>query len=189
MSLTMNMPAAPAVPERYRALIDRHGKSPWCPSRKALARVPDPLPAPAVHECGRPVEIVHHTDIYGRVYGEWPWMYRCAACDASVGMHPFTNIPLGTLADKELRRARKLCKQPFEQVWQGGRMSRTDAYQRLAWHLGIKVEQCHFGLFDAHQCRIAMNWALRQLRNGPSEPIDDDEEDVQMLMDRDMGDS
>lgn len=156
-----------AVPERYRPLIEQHGKSPWCPSRKALARVPDPLPAPTHCKCGRPVEIVHHNDVYGRSYGEWPWMYRCSACDVRVGMHPFTDIPLGALADEELRRARKLCKTPFDKLWQGGAMSRDDAYQRLAAHLGIAISDCHFGLFDAHRCHVAGRWALRQLRTVP----------------------
>lgn len=155
------------VPERYRALIEPHGKSPWHPSRKAIQRVPDPLPAPTVHTCGKPVEIAHHTEVYGKVYSEWPWMYRCMACDATVGMHPFTGIPLGTLANKELRRARTVSKQPFEQVWQGGLMTRTEAYQRLAQHLDIAVDQCHFGLFDEDQCRIALNWSLARLKGRP----------------------
>lgn len=135
-------------------------KTPWNPSRKATARVPDPLPAPTVHDaCGLPVEIVHHNAVYGRAYGEWPWMYRCAKCDASVGMHPFTAIPLGTLADKALREARKVCKRPFEHLWQSGVMSRTKAYAALAAHLGIPLSACHFGLFDADRCKAAAQWA------------------------------
>ena len=153
-----------AVPQAFRHLIDDHGKSPWHPSAKATKRVLNPLPAPTVHEaCGTAVEIKHHTQIYGREYGEWPWMYRCATCDAMVGMHPFTSIPLGTLADRALRAARNAAKKPFEQLWQDQWMTRSEAYAELAAHLGIDVEACHFGWFDAAQCERAGNWARAAL--------------------------
>lgn len=153
------------VPEAFRHLVPDHGKSPWHPSVKATKRVLNVLPVPTVHEaCGHPVEIAHHTDVYGTEYSEWPWMYRCTTCDATVGMHPFTNIPLGTLATKALRQTRTACKQPFELLWQHGRMTRTEAYAGLAAHLGIEVEACHFGWFDAETCRRARDWAVAQLR-------------------------
>lgn len=163
------MPAKPhqleAVPPAFRQLVPDHGKSPWHPSRKATARVLNPVPAPRVHEdCGGSVEIVHHSTTYGREFSEWPWLYRCSTCDARVGMHPFTAIPLGTLASEELRQIRKACKQPFEMLWQSGRMTRTDAYTRLAAHLGVEVEACHFGWFDSEQCKAAKAWAVAQLR-------------------------
>jgi hypothetical protein len=79
-------------------------------------------------------------------------------------MHPFTAIPLGTLADEALRDLRKTCKQPFEMLWQSKRMTRTKAYAALADHLGVPLEECHFGLFDAVRCTAAKNWAVAQLR-------------------------
>lgn len=154
-----------AVPERFRHLIPDHGKSPWHPSVKATTRVLNVLPAPTVHEsCGQPVEIVHHTEIYGAEYSDWPWVYRCKVCDATVGMHPFTSIPLGTLANRALRFARNSCKQPFELLWQHKRMTRTEAYAGLAAHLGIEVEACHFGWFDVATCHRARDWAVTQLK-------------------------
>lgn len=137
-----------------------HSKTPWNPSKTATARVLNPLPAPTVHEaCGQPVAIAHHNDVYGREYSDWPWMYRCPKCDASVGMHPFTAIPLGTLADKALRNARKECKAPFERLYLDRRMTRDQAYARLAEHLGIPVGECHFGWFTHEQCAEAARWA------------------------------
>ena len=147
------------VPAPFRAFIAPHGKSPWHPSAKAVKRVLNPLPAPTVHTCGKPVEIAHHDQVYGREFSEWPWMYRCKACDASVGMHPFTGIPLGTLADKALRDLRKAAKQPFEQLWKRALLSRGDAYAALARHLDIEVSACHFGWFDAERCAAAKAWA------------------------------
>jgi hypothetical protein len=165
------MPAQPhqlePVPQQFRGLVPDHGKSPWHPSVRATARVPNPLPAPAVHDdCGGAVEIAHHTQLYRREFSEWPWAYRCTTCDARVGMHPFTAIPLGTLADEALRDLRKTCKQPFEMLWQSKRMTRTEAYVALAAHLGVPVEECHFGWFDADRCLAARTWAVAQLRAG-----------------------
>lgn len=165
------MPAQPhqlePVPEAFRHLVPDNGKSPWHPSVKATARVPDPLPSPTVHEgCGGTVEIVHHSQVYrsGKVYGDWPWIYRCAACAAMVGMHPFTSIPLGTLAGDELRKLRADCKQPFQLLWQHHKQDRTEVYQALADHLAIPLSACHFGLFDEAQCKAARAWAVDRLR-------------------------
>ena len=87
--------------------------TPWNPSHKAIARVKNPLPVPdSCPYCGDQVEIKENKVIFGRNTGEWPWIYQCADdnCDAYVGMHPFTHIPLGTLADQETRERRKAAK-------------------------------------------------------------------------------
>lgn len=128
-------------------------KTPWNPSKKATARVKNPLPAPVVCRfCGGGVAIKTHQEVYGRAYGDWPYMYHCGGCGAYVGLHPFTAIPLGTLADRATREARKRCKPAFEALWQKGNMSRNQAYEWLAQRLGIPVDECHFGWFDVEQC-------------------------------------
>lgn len=132
-------------------------KTPLNPSKSAMARVRDPLPVPTeCPYCSGQVSIIHHADIYdGRVFSDWPWMYVCDRCEARVGMHPFTSIPLGTLADEPTRVARKVCKPAFEKLWQSGRMSRTDAYAWLAGKLGLTAAQCHWGMFDIQTCHRA----------------------------------
>ncbi|KVP48431.1 zinc-finger-containing protein [Burkholderia ubonensis] len=128
-------------------------KTPWNPSRRATARVKNALPAPTTCPYdGGPVEIVNNSAIYGRAYGEWPWAFLCRTCRAYVGLHPFTGIPLGTLADAATREARKRAKAAFNPIWQSGAMTRTDAYVWLAQQLGIAVGECHVGWFDATVC-------------------------------------
>lgn len=126
-------------------------------SRRALRRVKDALPVPtACNCCGGAVALVENSEIYnGRSFGDWPYAYLCRGCGAYVGLHPFTDLPLGTLADKPLRDARNRCKKPFERIWQGGWLSRSSAYRWLALQLGIPVSECHFGLFDAARCEQA----------------------------------
>ncbi|KUZ70708.1 hypothetical protein WI38_32700 [Burkholderia ubonensis] len=129
-------------------------KTPWNPSRRATARVKNPLPPPTTCRYdGGPVEMVSNAEIYGREYGEWPWAFLCRTCRAYVGMHPFTSIPLGTLADAPTREARKRAKAAFNPTWDSGGMTRTDAYAWLAAQLGIEnVEECHIGWFDVATC-------------------------------------
>ncbi|MCC3679199.1 DUF3268 family zinc-finger domain-containing protein [Staphylococcus epidermidis] len=127
-------------------------------SRRALRRVKDALPIPSACNCcgGARVELIENSEIYnGRSYGEWPYAYLCRDCGAYVGLHPATDLPLGTLADKPLREARNRGKRPFERIWRERYMRRSEAYAWLAKQLQLPAEQCHFGLFDAEQCEQA----------------------------------
>lgn len=132
-------------------------KTPWNPSKRAIARVKNPLPAPEQCNCcgSISVSIVNNSAIYGRSHGKWPWAYRCDYCRAYVGMHPFTDIPLGTLADTKTREARKACKLPFIKIYESGILSRNAAYKALSEKLGIAVDECHFGWFDSGMCERA----------------------------------
>ena len=133
-------------------------KTPWNPSRRAIARVKNPLPAPTkCPYCDGAVKLVTNDHIYGRLYGDWPWTYLCAApdCDAYVGLHPQTAIPLGTLANAELRGWRKRAKAAFNPLWQApeAELSRSAAYSWLASALDVEnVEACHIGWFDVQTC-------------------------------------
>ncbi|MDN7995948.1 DUF3268 family zinc-finger domain-containing protein [Burkholderia multivorans] len=113
-------------------------KTPRNPLRSATACVKNSLTARRhARTTAAPVDIVNNSAIYGREYGEWPWAFLCRSCRAYVGLHPFTAIPLGTLADGPTREARKRAKAAFNPIWQSGAMSRTDAYVWLARQLGI----------------------------------------------------
>lgn len=141
--------------------------TPFNPDPKAVARVLEPLPVPDSCPCcgSKHVRVAHHDEIYGKAYGNWPWLYLCVKCRAYVGMHPFTGIPLGFLADQETRDARKECKPAFEQLWQSGKLTRSQAYNELADALGLERGKAHFGWFDVDQCRKALSWAQSRLVN------------------------
>lgn len=116
---------------------------------------PDFIEAPTTcHYCGSIVEYTTNDVIYGRNYGDWPYVYRCTSseCDSYVGVHQHTKIPLGTLANKATREARKQVKPLFNELWQNGGMTRSAAYKWLAGELGIPTSQCHFGMFDIERC-------------------------------------
>lgn len=127
-------------------------------SRRALRRVKNPLPAPTqCPNCQWDVVLTTNADIYGREYGEWPYAYLCTngMCDSYVGLHPDTDIPLGTLADSDLRESRKAAKAAFFARMRHQGMDRSAMYSWLATQMGIPVDECHFGWFDHAKCELA----------------------------------
>ncbi len=126
-------------------------------SRRALAMVGNWMEPPTrCPYCLGKVELVDNSLIYGRRYGDWPYAYRCAgSCDAHVGLHPNTDIPLGTIAKKELREARTRSKNVFHRMKKTLGRSRSEAYKLLAGKMGLEKEKCHFGWFDEYDCRRA----------------------------------
>jgi hypothetical protein len=135
-------------------------------SRKALARVTDRLEPPTRCDyCQGEVELASNARLYGGTeYGKWPYVYLCTGCGASVGLHPHTDLPLGTLADAETKAARKAGKAWFMR-WLDRRMEGRDrkdysrirkgCYMELAMALEIPVEECHWAMFSAERARRA----------------------------------
>lgn len=77
----------------------------------------------------------------------------CKPCDARVGCHPNTGgIPLGSLANAELRKARNKAHNCFDPLWREGEMTRGQAYQWLSEQLGLPKSKCHIGQFDTYTC-------------------------------------
>ncbi len=135
-------------------------------SRRALARVRDRIEPPqACHCCSGPVKLTNNRDIYnGHSFGDWPYVYRCTQCQAYVGLHPDTDLPLGLMAGRATVSARKDAKGVFQRLTRerfGN--DRNAAYAWLAKALGIAPSICHFGMFGQEQaeragqvCRMAL---------------------------------
>ena len=157
-------------------------RTPWNPSRVAIRRVKHPIQIPTTcRHCGGKVEPVHNSRIYGSAFGEWPWSYLCENCGAYVGMHPYTNLPLGTVANKSQREARSSVKRLFNDLWVNSpnrREARTKAYAWLASKMGLTEAECHFGLFDEDLCDRASdvieeaheNFRALMLKGDPGTP-------------------
>ena len=124
-------------------------------SRRALVRVKERVEPPqSCRYCQGRVDLVSNAKIYGREYGSWPYVYLCSCCGASVGLHPDTDLPLGTLADESLRRARNDSKGAFIATYRAKRLDRNQAYDWLSQKTGIPRVECHFGMFDTQQCEL-----------------------------------
>lgn len=104
--------------------------------------------------CQSSVEFTSNDKLYGRLYGKWPYCYLCTntKCKASVGVHPNTKTPLGTLANDKLKKMRISVKIPFIETYESKKISRSEAYKQLGEIMGISADECHFGLFDEDMC-------------------------------------
>jgi len=119
--------------------------------------------------CDTPAALVEHGDDlypYRRDFGHL-WACRCGAY---VGCHPGTILPLGRLADNDLRAAKKLAHAVFDPIWQVGiknnfkaRDARREGYAWLAERMGIDASQCHIGWFDLAQCQRVIEICTREV--------------------------
>lgn len=105
--------------------------------------------------CGAPVLLKDSNYVYhnNKNYGK---MWVCSnypECDAYVGCHPGTTIPLGRLADSALRKAKNRAHKAFDPLWKSGLMTRREAYIWLSAMLHISQENCHIGMFDISTCK------------------------------------
>ena len=98
----------------------------------------------------------HRPDLYEKR------MYRCDPCDAHVGCHPGTTIPLGRLANAELRKAKMDAHGAFDPLWHGG--NRKAAYAWLSKALEIPANRCHIGMMDVDDCRRVVDACNGPLR-------------------------
>ena len=73
----------------------------------------------------------HRPDLIGK------WFWECEPCGAYVGCHPGTTVPLGRLANAELRRAKQSVHRALDPLWKSGKMKRKEAYAMLAKGLNM----------------------------------------------------
>lgn len=115
--------------------------------------------------CGSPVVYTSNAEIYGREYGDGK-CYLCRNCRSFVGVHPGTDIPLGTLANEELRRYRKAAHFWFDKIWKKPTRitTRDKAYKWLSKELGLPKEKTHIGMFEKEQCEKVMEISQKRLQ-------------------------
>jgi hypothetical protein len=85
--------------------------------------------------------------------------WACIPCQAWVGCHPDTQLPLGRLANAELRRWKQAAHAAFDPRWKNmadPRKSRSEAYAWLAAKLGLPVDETHIGMFDVERCKAVI---------------------------------
>lgn len=135
-------------------------------SLSAIKRVKDPLPIPTeCPYCGGTVRLVNNREIYGAPIGSWPFAYHCQqCCEAYVGVHQDTAIPVGFMADKELRKARQTAKISFHEMLYVSRRSRSEGYRWLSVQLGISVNKTHYGWMDMIQCEQALKITTEEIK-------------------------
>ena len=101
--------------------------------------------------------------------------WACFPCGAYVGCHKAGawfwkagkkvisdgTIPLGRLANAELRQAKQAAHAAFDPMWKERGQPRKTAYAWLAFKLGIPEADCHIGEFDVERCRLVVEVCRR----------------------------
>ena len=98
--------------------------------------------------------------------------HHCAPCDAYVGCHPGSTVPLGTMADKRLRLARKNAHAVFDPIWRTRvrfegvprSTARQQAYEWLAEELKIEPASCHIAHMGIDDCLRVISLCERLFR-------------------------
>lgn len=116
--------------------------------------------------CGAKVELKDSSYIYhknNKHKNEQMWVCsNFPKCNAYVGCHKGTSLPLGRLANERLRTLKKEAHRQFDPIWKSGLMNRKEAYKWLASMLKISVEDCHIGMFDIKVCQKVIHLCRKQ---------------------------
>ena len=105
--------------------------------------------------CGAPVIFRSAEGIYKTSHLD-TMLYVCSKypkCDAYVRVHAGTKIPVGSLANKELRDLRRTAHQYFNQLYLSGYMTKDAAYQWLSNLLCTPPSEAHIGHLGEYYCR------------------------------------
>lgn len=78
---------------------------------------------------------------------------RYPACDAYVAAHRDTLLPMGTLADRQLRRKRMEAHSSMDRLVRSGLMNRKQVYRWLQLQMGLPESEMHIGKFSEFRCQ------------------------------------
>lgn len=93
-------------------------------------------------------------------------LYVCSRypeCDSYVRVHVGTKIPVGSLANHELRSLRKIAHDFFDQLYESGYMSKQDAYQWLADLIVAPLSEAHIGYLGEYYCKLVIDESRKLL--------------------------
>lgn len=144
-----------------------------------VARPVKPMPQPHCPYCGeRKVPLLKLGDAGYPYQKDFGPVWTCVPCKAWVGCHANSkrHVPLGRLADAELRQWKAKVHEAFDPLWQGKMRrdgcnqfeARNAGYKWLAGELGIDVKACHVGMFDIEQCKTAIEIITTATKKRPA---------------------
>ncbi len=83
------------------------------------------------------------------------YLYVCdryPQCDAYVAAHRKSKLPMGTLANSDLRHKRIEAHKAFDWMWRSGLMSKQQAYKWMQAKLALNEKQAHIAMFSEYMC-------------------------------------
>lgn len=92
-------------------------------------------------------------------------IYYCSDCDAYVGCHRGTSIPLGVMSNRRARQWKIRAHKAFDHIWKHKYMYRSQAYLWLSVKMNIPLDQTHIGMFDVDRCKQVVNLCTDFIKN------------------------
>lgn len=117
--------------------------------------------------CGSPVVYRSADGIYHDNRND-TMLYVCSRypeCDSYVRVHAGTKIPVGSLANHELRSLRRTAHHYFDQLYECGYMSKQEAYQWLADLIMAPLSEAHIGHLGEYYCKQVIEESRKLLNH------------------------
>lgn len=89
---------------------------------------------------------------------------RYPFCDSYVEAHASSGLPMGSLANKSLRRKRREAHIALDRLWHQGYMTKSEAYRWLQVQMGIPAEDAHIAKFSEYRCEEVVRLCNRFIR-------------------------
>lgn len=105
--------------------------------------------------CGAKATLRPSSAVYGDAAKTDGYLYVCdryPKCDSYVGAHKKTKLPMGTLANGDLRNKRIQAHKAFDWMWKSGLMTKWQAYKWMQGKLDLSDEQAHIPMFSEYMC-------------------------------------
>ena len=105
--------------------------------------------------CGAKATLRPSSAVYGDAAQTDGYLYVCdryPKCDSYVGAHKKTKLPMGTLANGDLRNKRIQAHKAFDWMWKSGLMTKWQAYKWMQGKLDLSDEQAHIAMFSEYMC-------------------------------------
>lgn len=97
----------------------------------------------------------HRMDLFNLTY------FRCDTCRNFVGTHKGTEIPLGVIANKEIKRQRMIIHSIIDPIWKNKTISRKNLYSQLSKVLGREYHTAELKSMD--EIYLIKNFVLNKL--------------------------
>ncbi len=105
--------------------------------------------------CGAKASLRPTSVVYGDAAKTDGYLYVCdryPKCDSYVGAHQRTKLPMGTLANGDLRHKRIEAHKAFDWMWKSGLMTKWQAYKWMQGKLALTDKQAHIAKFSEYMC-------------------------------------
>lgn len=105
--------------------------------------------------------------VYGKKADKNKFLYVCdryPKCDTYVAATE-KGLPMGTLANKELRRKRIAAHKSLNRIWKKGFMTKEQVYVWLQSRLNMTDKQMHIGKFGEYYCNRVIYECNRAYKN------------------------